>query len=56
MIHPHTARALNDGLEDNGGNLVAMRGHQAGKRHHIVLVSSHRQSGYAAGANRFSGR
>ena len=38
MVHPHSAGALDDRFEDHRGDVVAMRGHQAGKRHHIQLI------------------
>ena len=38
MVHPHPARALYDRFEDHRGDVVTVRGHQAGKGHHIHFI------------------
>jgi len=37
VIHPHAARALHNGFENDGGYLLAVRGQQAGERREIAL-------------------
>jgi hypothetical protein len=56
MVHPHAARALDDRFEDHRGDFMAMRGHQAGKRHHIQLIPLAVEAALRRGANRLSGR
>ncbi len=38
VIDPHSARALHNRFENNGGNLVAMGRHQPREAHHVHLV------------------
>ena len=38
MVHPHSARALNNRLEDHRGDFMTMGGHQSGERRHIPLI------------------